>query len=136
MKKNSDLTLFIGQKIKKMKEIGITSFLTKRYLIPEANCKSLHKEGKSLGMEKFASLFVFYSMCCVFSLIILVLENIIKPTKNNLFPKQYSDNTIVLNMKLNALQEELEICGTREAINLLNDIRALSKSITHYSLRF
>ena len=126
MKKNSHLTPFIGQKIKKMKEIGITSFLTKRHFIPEKKCNLLHKKGKSLGMDKFASLFVFYSICCTLSLIIFVMENIFKPTKR-LFLEKHSEKNCELNRKLDALEQEIEVCGTRNAIKLLNEIKNLSK---------
>ena len=71
MKKKSNLTPFIAHEIKKMKEKGITNVLTKRHIMPEPNCEPPSSKGVSLGMEKFASLFVFYINCCIVSLITL-----------------------------------------------------------------
>ena len=125
MKKNSTMTPFIAREIKKMKETGITNFLTKRYIIPEPNCKSICRKGKSLGMDKFASLFLFYSICCIFSLITFVMENIFKPT-NTPWTKNIPEKSVVLSKKIDALAEELKLFGSSNAIKLLNEIRDLS----------
>ena len=78
MKKQSPLTPFIAHGIRKMAESGITNLHTKRHIVSEPNCKPLRSKGRPLGLDKFASLFTFYIIACVVSLIILVIENIYK----------------------------------------------------------
>ena len=78
MKKQSPLTPFIAHGIRKMAESGITNLHNKRHIVSEPNCKPLRSKGRPLGLEKFASLFTFYIIACVVSLIILVIENIYK----------------------------------------------------------
>ena len=130
MKKRSNLTPFIANEIKKMKEKGITSILSKRHVRPEPNCKPQNSKGNSLGMEKFASLFVFYINCCIVSLIILVMENIFKPSKHNISQslrfKKYSDET-ELKLKLEALEKEIKGLGAMKAMLLLNEVKLLMK---------
>ena len=81
MRKYSPLTPFIAHAIKKMAETGINDILRRRNIEPEPNCKPTRAKGNPLGMEKFASLFVLYSISCFLSLIILVMENIHKPSR-------------------------------------------------------
>ena len=131
MKKRSNLTPFIANQIKKMKEKGITSILSKRHVRPEPNCKPQNSKGNSLGMEKFASLFVFYINCCIVSLIILVMENVFKPSKSNfcsesILFKKYSDKT-ELKLKFEALEKEIKELGANKAMILLNDVKLLMK---------
>ena len=71
MNKGSPFTPFIAHGLKKLSEVGIKNILAKRHIIPDPNCKPLQKKGQSLGMEKFASCFVFYSVGIVVSLIVL-----------------------------------------------------------------
>ena len=68
MKKGSEFTPFIAYEVMKLKEIGIMNVLSKRHIIQEPNCKPLQIEGKSIGMEKFASVFSLYSIGIVVSL--------------------------------------------------------------------
>lgn len=56
--------------------------LWKRHVVPEPNCKPVHSKGQPLGMEKFASLFVFYTIGCFASLVILIFEKVYKPSKS------------------------------------------------------
>ena len=90
MRKNSPLTPFIAHAIKKMAETGINDILRRRHIEPEPNCKPTRAKGNPLGMEKFASLFVLYSISCLVSLIILVMENIYKPSKSEKVSAEYS----------------------------------------------
>ena len=80
MEKDSTLTPFFANGVLKMAESGITNIHTKRHIISKPNCKPLQAKGRPLGMAKFASLFAFYSIACTISLIILVMENIFKPS--------------------------------------------------------
>ena len=95
--KNYQLTPFFANEIIKMHERGITSILKRRSLVPEPNCKPQYAKGQPLGMDKFASLFVFYSIGCIISLIILIMENVFKPSRN--FQSQSSNNVGVINLK-------------------------------------
>ena len=83
MSRKSHLTPFIAHGLRKTAERGITDNYSKRYIIPEPNCKPLNQEGQPLGMEKFASLFVFYLAGIAISGIIFVIEITIKPAKNS-----------------------------------------------------
>ena len=79
MQKKSPFTPFVGQMINKLAESGITNILSRRHLIAEPNCKPVRRKGKSLGMEKFASLFTIYLIGCFSAIVIFVMELIFKP---------------------------------------------------------
>ena len=81
MSRKSALTPFIANGLRKMVERGVWNNQWKRHIIIKPNCKPLRATGQSLGMEKFASLFGFYLIGLTVSLIILVLENIFRPSK-------------------------------------------------------
>ena len=81
MSKTSPLSPFIANGLRKMIERGVWNNKYKRHVILKPNCKPLRATGQSLGMEKFASLFAFYIISLIISLILLVLENIFKPSK-------------------------------------------------------
>ena len=102
MSKNSTLAPFIAHGILKMKERGLYDAHSKRHIKSEPNCKPLNEEGQSLGMEKFAQLFVYYAGCLAISLIIFVMENIFKPSSVSLWINQ--DNQ----RKLKVVKERLE----------------------------
>ena len=106
-----------------MAATGVLDIISKRHLIAEPNCKPIRKEAKSLGLEKFASLFAFYIIACVISTIILVIENIIKPKMKNQEPpnqrywigqRQVHENQTdanpehTLKLKIHNLLEEIE----------------------------
>ena len=114
-----------------MKEVEILDILTKRYVIPEPNCKQLVIEGKSLGMEKFASLFVCYIFCCISSLFILIVENVFKPSKSHTSkstdPNKLLNDISALKYRFIAFEEELEILEAKNALILLKEIRLLSR---------
>ena len=103
--KNYQLTPFIANTIIKMQERGITSILKRRNLVPEPNCKPQHAKGRPLGMDKFASLFVFYSIGCVISLITLIIENVFKPSRNLRFHS--SNNDGIINLKKEAISKAM-----------------------------
>ena len=81
MSKTSPLSPFIANGLRKMVERGVWNNKYKRHIVLKPNCKPLRATGQSLGMEKFASLFAFYIIGLIISLILLVLENIFKPSK-------------------------------------------------------
>ena len=105
--KNHPLTPFIANEIIKMKERGITSLLSKRHsIVPEPKCKG-NAKGQPLGMDKFASLFIFYSIGCTISLIIVVMENIFKPSRKLQFNCQSSNEVTVLDLKKTSITKAL-----------------------------
>ena len=79
MKKRSPLTPFFAQSIRKITETGILDAQRKRHTISEPNCKPVREKGRPLGFEIFASLFTFYAIACIISLMLLVMENIFHP---------------------------------------------------------
>ena len=97
--KNYQLTPFVANQIIKMNERGITSILKRRHFVPEPNCKPQFAKGQPLGMDKFASLFVFYSIGCIISLIILLMENVFKPSRNLQFQCHSSNNVGILKIE-------------------------------------
>ena len=97
--KNYQLTPFVANQIIKMNERGITSILKRRHFVPEPNCKPQFAKGQPLGMDKFASLFVFYSIACIISLVILLMENVFKPSRSLQFQCQSSINVGIVNLK-------------------------------------
>ena len=46
----------------------------------EPNCRPLNQEGQPIGMEKFATLFLFFITGCILSLVIYAFEIVFKPT--------------------------------------------------------
>ena len=125
-KKNSILTPFLANKLKKMAEFGITKIISKRHIIPKPNCKSLNVKGQPIGMEKIASLFVLYCTSCILSLIILVFEIIFKPSKP--LSKSPSSN-VKLILRLKSLQKELELLQAERALGIFQDIKFLINTI-------
>ena len=103
--KNYQLTPFFANEIIKMHERGITSILKRRNLVPVPNCKPQYAKGRPLGMDKFASLFVFYSIGCIISLIILITENVFKPSRNLQFHS--SNNVSIKNLKKKAISKAM-----------------------------
>ena len=126
MKRNSPLTPFVAHLIRKLRETGIINMLAQRHVIPEPNCEPRQTKGRSLGLEKFASLFVFYFICCIVSLIILLVENIYKPSRGYA-SQSLASKISPLSLKLNALHEELETLEAKDALILLNEITRLIK---------
>ena len=118
MNKNSPLTPFIAHELKKLAEVGIQNVLSKRHIIPEPNCEPIHTssyKNLGLGMETFASIFAFYLIGFVVSLIILVLENIFKPSKPNTPQAE--------KLRLEALQKELKIFAKHNGLRILGDLK-------------
>ena len=94
-----------------MAETGITNLHSKRHIVSEPNCKPLQSKGRTLGLEKFASLFTFYIICCIVSLIILVIENIHKPfsskKKSQGAPSMQSLKKEEMMLKIDALKDDI-----------------------------
>ena len=115
LKKDSPLTPFIANGILKMAESGITNIHAKRHIISKPNCKPLRAKGRPLGIEKFASLFAFYSTGCILSLIILVMENIFKPSRplfhQRVSIRNESTDDQILKTKLDAIQKQMKTLG-------------------------
>ena len=127
MQKNSPLTPFLAHAIRKLRELGITDLISKRYIPPEPNCKPLQAKGQPLGMEKFASLFAFYSIGCIISLILLVVENVLKPSKT-----LQNQLTNIANEKkaiYKAMQELGAYSNDQQVHSILFDIDELLKKI-------
>ena len=112
MEKHSPLTPFIAHGIRKMAESGITNLHTKRHVVSKPNCRPLQSKGRTLGLEKFASLFTFYIIGCIVSLIILVIENIHKPfsskKKNQSAPSTQSLKKEKMMLRIDALKDALK----------------------------
>ena len=100
MAKNSHLTPFLAHAVRKFVERGIVNNYHRRHIIAAPNCKPVRNEGQPLGMEKLAPLFLLYLACLVMSGIILIIENIFKPSRTF-----YLQENIT---KLEILKQELE----------------------------
>ena len=128
MKKGSQFTPFIAYEAMKLRETGIMNILLKRHIIPEPNCKPLQIKGKSIGMEKFASVFSLYSIGIVVSLIILVIEAIFKQSR----PLSQSIQKEKDILSLETFQMELQNLVARNGLKLSGDIQSgwiIEKSI-------
>ena len=120
MNKGSQLTPFIAHGLKKLSEVGIKNILAKRHIIPDPNCKPLQIKGESLGMEKFASCFVFYSVGIVVSLIFLISETIFKPSRSLSQSTQKGKKVLSLEM----FQIELQNLVANNGMNLSGDVKS------------
>ena len=116
MKKQSPFTPFIAHGIRKMAESGITNLHTKRYIASEPNCKPLKSKGRPLGLEKLAFLFIFYAIGCFISLIILVVENIVKRSKP-ISQKESPDESMIL-QKIESMKREIDSFTNNEEVQL------------------
>ena len=137
MKKNSPFTPFVGKMLNKMAESGITYILTRRHLTDEPNCKPVRRKGKSLGMEKFASIFTLYLIGCFSAIVIFVVELILKPkahpnSKQSTFSKvsvaQAAHN---LKVEIENLHKKLVMqdCDLNKAKHMAEDILHEVKSL-------
>ena len=57
-----------------MTEAGQLNKLLKKWSVPEPNCSPLHKEGKSLSLEKMISLYIISMIGIFIALITLIIE--------------------------------------------------------------
>ena len=113
MSKTSPLSPFVANGLRKMVERGVWNNKYKRHINPKPNCKPLRATGQSLGMEKFASLFAFYIIGLTISLIILVFENIFKPSKPANFGHSHENLR-----KIRLLEEVLETLTDKQDLKL------------------
>ena len=120
MNKGSQFTPFIAHELKKLSEVGIKNILAKRHIIPDPNCKPLQIKGKSLGMEKFASCFAFYSVGIVISLIVLVIEVIFKVSKS-LSPSIQKGEEV---LSLKTFEKELQNLVANNGMKLSGDVKS------------
>ena len=79
-------------------------------------------------MEKFASLFAFYIVGCIISLIVLVVENIFQPKscfQSHVLPTKSTDRATI-STTIEAIVKELDAFTDEQAIKLylLNKIKA------------
>ena len=120
MSRKSHLTPFIAHGLRKAAERGIIDNYSKHHIIPEPNCKPLNQEGQPLGMEKFASLFVFYLVGIAISTTIFVMEIIFKPTKNSSIWQSQKNID-----KLKIFRREIEKLtnNTKMKLYLLNEVK-------------
>ena len=128
MKKDSLLTPFFAHGIRRMTETGIINIQKKRHMAAEPNCKPVREKGRPLGMEKFASLFAFYIVGCIISLIVLVVENIFQPKscfQSHVLPTKSTDRATI-STTIEAIVKELDAFTDEQAIKLylLNKIKA------------
>ena len=109
-----------------MTEAGQLNKLLKKWSVPEPNCSPLHKEGKSLGLEKMISLFIIAMIGICFGFIILIIEKIChdyQPIKNvsikesnkmklqRLFLKLHeslNDDEVFLKSTMSTLMEDMQ----------------------------
>ena len=120
MNKGSQFTPFIAHGLKKLSEVGIKNVLAKRHIIPDQNCKALQIKGQSLGMEKFASCFAFYSVGIVISLIVLVIEVIFKVSKSS--SPSIQKNEEVLSLK--TFEKELQNLVANNGMKLSGNVKS------------
>ena len=128
MKKGSEFTPFIAYEVMKLKETGIMKVLSKRHIIQEPNCKPMQINGTSIGMEKFASVFSLYSIGIVVSLIVLVIETILKRSRPISLSIQKEKDIQSLEM----FRIELQSLVTSNGLKLSGDIHSgwfIEKSI-------
>ena len=76
MTKGLPYGIFMRHIIFQMTETGQLNKLLKQWSVPEHNCSPLHKEGKSLGLEKMISLFIISVIGISIGFIILIIEKI------------------------------------------------------------
>ena len=138
MKKQSPLTPFIAHGIRKMAESGITNLHTKRHIVSEPNCKPLRSKGKPLGLDKFASLFTFYIIACLVSLIILTIENIYKSVssknKTQSFPSMQSYKKEELIRKIDASKDDIMTFLDKNSLHHKDNIQLTIEKIEQLNM--
>ena len=129
MQKKSPLTPFLAHAIRKLRESGITDRISKRYIPPEPSCKPLQAKGQPLGMEKFASLFAFYCIGCIISLFILVIENVLKPSKTLRLQNQLPNKLGKKEVINKAMQHLSAYSNDQKVHTILFDMQEILKQI-------
>ena len=114
--KNSPLTPFFAHGVRKMTESGIMNIHAKRNLISEPNCKPAQTKGRPLGLEKLAFLFAFYAIGCIISLIILMVEIIVKSSKP-ISQEKLPDESMIM-QKIESMTKEIESFTSNEEVQL------------------
>ena len=97
MEKNSPLTPFIAHEIRKLTELGVSNILYHRFKSIDPTCKPTLAKGKSLSLEKVASLFVLFFAFIFVSFLILLLEKLIShylPQKLVSMPRKADHNSV------------------------------------------
>ena len=110
MEKNSPLTPFIAHEIRKLTELGVSNILYHRFKSIPPACKPTLAKGKSLSLEKVASLFVLFFTFIFVSFLILLLEKLIShylPQKLVSMPRK-ADHKEDINFKITKFIRELE----------------------------
>ena len=98
MEKNSALTPFIAHEIRKLTELGVSNILYHRFKSIDPTCKPTLSKGKSLSLEKVASVFVFFFAFIFVSFLILLLEKLIShylPQKLVSMPRKADHNKAI-----------------------------------------
>ena len=131
MKKNSPFTPFISHALMKTTETGVKNILSKRHIISEPNCKPLRKEGRSLGMLFFLSIFLAYSVCWILCLIILLFEYVHKPENSKRSVKTLSKSDI-LNTKIDDYIKNLQSSLDKDKILLQRKLTYIKNSLNEY----
>ena len=121
MAKKSLFTQFISHFLNKMSQTGITNHLEKQFIPSKPNCEPLKPKGQPLSLEKFASLFVFYFIGCILSLIVLMIENIVKHSRHQYTSKIHENLEIY--QTIEAIKNELENGADNKAI--LTEVKKL-----------
>ena len=132
MKKKSPLSPFISHALLKIAETGVKNHFSKRHVISEPNCKPLRKEGRSLGMPFLMSIFLGYSVCCILSLITLLLEHVYKPENSTRSLKVLSESDI-LQIKIDDIVNRLKSSPYRDNIFLRNKLTILLNELKTFT---
>ena len=131
MEKNSPLTPFIAHEIRKLTELGVSNILYNRFKSTGPTCKPTLAKGKSLSLEKVASLFVLFLAFIFVSFLILLLEKLIShylPQKLVSMPRR-ADHKEDINFKITKFIRELEknVSGAQSEVAsselVLNDLQ-------------
>ena len=126
LERNSPLTPFVSHTIIKMSETGLKDVISKRHVIKKPDCAKVQETGNSLGMEKFAPLFVLYMTGCIVSLLILMIELVFNKSRSAVF--LYPSSSSIEFAKEEPEKNKPEISNTVNLQQQLHKIRLYLES--------
>ena len=126
--------IFMKKIISDITEQGQLHQIIKKYEVQNPNCSPLHKEGKSLSLEKLTSVFIIVLIGVSISLIILIFEKRFHTNKTWVHVSNRDANKMKLQKLLETLNNDEDFLeSTNDEIFLESTVGALIKVMQRHN---
>ena len=130
--------IFMKKIISDITEQGQLHQLIRKYEVINPNCSPLHKEGKSLGLEKLISVFIIVLIGVSSALIILIFEKKFLTKQTGIHVSTKDANKMKLEKLLKNLQDTLNndedfLESTNDEIFLESTVKALTNKMQSHN---